>query len=128
MFIMKRVGERTLVLFSNDFTGGGGWGLVGPPGVNTGETDPLGGTDGWKIEDGNISFQENIHNIDNALPPDSNYEISLFVQEGTATTSRLQFDFFDDPYDPSFHTQGIVDITWLAGSPILVASGGGGAA
>lgn len=100
-----------------------GWTVAGTPVITGSQTDPIGGTGAYLIEDNDGAAAEYIQSSDLSLTSNVDGEavINVFLKEGTSGTNVLRLR--DVTAGTNRHT---VIVTWTGGVPALSTDAGGG--
>jgi hypothetical protein len=96
----------------------GGWTVVGTPILTAGQSDPLGGTAAYLIEDNDAAAFEHMQLVV-AFTGDATKCISLYMKQGTATKTWFRLRGAAERHR--------VIVTWAGGVPTLATSAGSGA-
>lgn len=99
------------------------WNSSGTPVITGTQTDPLGGTDAFLIEDDDGAGEEYVYPDNVTLTPNVDGEaiVAVFLKAGTASETQLRL------YDATATaTRHAVDVTWSGGVPSLATSSGSG--
>lgn len=108
--------DHNLVAYSEEF---GEWSSNLTPVLTSGETDPLGGTNAYLIEDDNAGGIEYVY-TEVQFTTSEQKAITLFVKEGDSAAASGSVVRLRDTTAAA--TRGQIGLTWSAGAPVVTYS------